>query len=94
MSANSHNMYYFMKISYVIVESSSPMMLKKKQIGKLTRSMLTVMPFSFSSLLKQKMLSRNCWYFQAQLLFGGSFMEADAWCKEVRTELTDLAFHR
>ena len=65
------------------VESSSPMMLKKKQIGKLTRSMLTFTPFSPSSLLKQKMLSRNCWYFQAQLLFGGSFMEADAWCKEV-----------
>ena len=44
---------------------------------KLTRSMLTVTPFSPSSLLKQKMLSRNCWYFHAQLLDGGSFMEAD-----------------
>ena len=64
-------------------ESSSPMMLKKKQLGKLTRSMLTVTPFSPSSMLKQKMLSHDCWYFQAHLLFGGSFMEADAWYKEV-----------
>ena len=43
---------------------------------KLTRSMLTVVPFSPSSLLKQKRLSRNCWYFHEQLMDGGSFMEA------------------
>ena len=63
----------------MLAESSSPMMLKKRQIRKLTRRMLTVMQISPSSLLKQKILSRNCWYFQTQLLFGGSFVKVGAW---------------
>ena len=36
------------------------------------------------------MLSCDCWYFQAQLLFGGSYVEAGAWCQ--RGFLVTLSF--
>ena len=58
---------------------------------------------SFKSVEEKNAKSYDCWYFQTQLLFGGSVMEAGAWCQKgflsiklklvEWTELTVLAFH-